>query len=80
MNRRTFLKSTLAAGAFTIVPRHVLGGTGFTAPSDHLTKAVIGVGGMGRGHLRYAGAKLLAVCDVDALHLKEALEIGGKDV
>ncbi|MFQ5631644.1 MAG: Gfo/Idh/MocA family oxidoreductase [bacterium] len=81
MNRRTFIKSTLAAtGAFTIVPRHVLGGAGYTPPSDQLTRAVIGVGGMGRVHLRYPGAKLLAVCDVDALHLKEALEIGGKDV
>jgi predicted dehydrogenase len=81
MNRRTFLKSTLAAtGVFAIVPRHVLGGTGYMPPSDRLTKAVIGVGGMGRGHLRYPGAKLLAVCDVDALHLKTALEIGGKEM
>lgn len=81
MNRRTFLKSTLAAtGAFTIVPRHVLGGTSYLPPSDQLTKAVIGVGGMGRGHLRYPGAKLLAVCDVDELHLKEALEIAGEGV
>ena len=42
-----FLTSAAAAfGAFTIVPRHVLGGQGFTAPSDQITKAVIGVGGM----------------------------------
>ena len=46
-----------------------------TPPSDELTKAVVGVGGMGRGHLRYRGARLLAVCDVDAGHLKSALEL-----
>jgi predicted dehydrogenase len=81
LTRRKFLKKTLALSAgFTIVPRFVLGGTGFTAPSDELTKAVIGVGGMGRGHLQYPGAKLLAVCDVDENHLKRALEIGGPGV
>ena len=31
-----------------IVPRHVLGGSGFQAPSDTLRIAGIGVGGMGR--------------------------------
>ncbi|MFC2160583.1 Gfo/Idh/MocA family oxidoreductase [Acidobacteriota bacterium] len=81
LTRRKFLKKTLtASAAFTIVPRSVLGGRGFTAPSDELTKAVIGVGGMGRGHLQYPGAKLLAVCDVDENHLKSALEIGGPGV
>ncbi len=79
--RRKFLKKTIAVSAgFTIVPRFVLGGTGFTAPSDEPTKAVIGVGGMGRGHLQYPGAKLLAVCDVDENHLNRALEIGGPGV
>ena len=81
MNRRKFLKSTLAAaGAFSIVPRHVLGGTGYLPPSDQLTKAVIGVGGMGRGHLNYPGSKLLAVCDVDTEHLQRAQEIAGPGV
>ena len=52
MERRDFIrKSVLATAAFAIVPRHVLGGPGQTAPSDELTKAVIGVGGMGNGHL-----------------------------
>ncbi len=81
LTRRKFIKKTLAVSAgFTIVPRFVLGGTGFTAPSEEPTKAVIGVGGMGRGHLKYPGAKLLAVCDVDEDHLKRALEIGGPGV
>ena len=62
-----------------IVPRHVLGGTGYTAPSDQLTKAIIGVGGMGRGHIAYEG-RLLAICDVDRKHLDETLATVGKDV
>ncbi|MBN2327981.1 MAG: Gfo/Idh/MocA family oxidoreductase [Candidatus Omnitrophica bacterium] len=79
VSRRDFLKKSSLFGAaslsFSIVPRRVLGMNGQTAPSDELTKAVIGVGGMGRGHLRYPGARLLAVCDVDANHLKQALEL-----
>jgi predicted dehydrogenase len=72
-SRRDFLKkSVLALGAITIVPRHVLGGPGFLAPSDQLTKGIIGVGGMGRGHYGYEG-KLVAICDVDANHLKDGL-------
>ncbi|MCL4218063.1 MAG: Gfo/Idh/MocA family oxidoreductase, partial [Candidatus Hydrogenedentes bacterium] len=79
MSRRRFMKGAVSAGVFTIIPRKALGGPGYTAPSDELTKAVIGVGGMGRGHLGYPG-KLLAVCDVDQGHLNQALEIGGEDV
>ena len=78
--RRTFLKSVLAFGAFTIVPRRVLGGPGYTAPSDELTKAVIGIGGMGQWHLGNTGARLLAVCDVDEAHLQEGLKLGGAGV
>ncbi|MGZ7065637.1 MAG: Gfo/Idh/MocA family oxidoreductase, partial [Candidatus Aminicenantales bacterium] len=81
LTRRQFIGRTLtAAAALTIVPRRVLGGPGYTPPSDTLTKAVIGVGGMGRAHLAYPGATLLAVCDVDADHLKSALEISGPGV
>ncbi|MEJ5053739.1 Gfo/Idh/MocA family oxidoreductase [Sphingobacterium sp. MYb382] len=69
-SRRDFIKKSLiGAAAFTIVPRHVLGGQGFLAPSDHLTKGVIGVGSMGRGHFNYAGTKTVAICDVDTRHL-----------
>jgi myo-inositol 2-dehydrogenase/D-chiro-inositol 1-dehydrogenase len=81
LTRRQFIGRTLtAAAALTIVPRRVLGGPGHTPPSDTLTKAVIGVGGMGRAHLAYPGATLLAVCDVDEEHLKSALEISGPGV
>jgi myo-inositol 2-dehydrogenase / D-chiro-inositol 1-dehydrogenase len=73
-SRRTFLKASAAAAVgWTILPRRVLGGPGHTAPNEELTKAVIGVGGMGRGHLGYAG-RLVAVCDVDRTHVEKALE------
>ncbi len=79
LGRRDFLKKTGAAAlAFTVVPRHVLGGQYYTAPSDQLTKGIIGVGGMGRGHFNYEGTRLLAVCDVDRKHLDDAVvEAGG---
>jgi len=75
MNRRKFIQNGLTvAGAFTIVPAHVLGGKNHIAPSDQLTKAIIGVGGMGQGHISYPGSRLTAICDVDKNHLKSALE------
>ncbi len=70
--RRSFLKlSTAAAAGFMIVPRHVIG-RGHIPPSDQLTKGIIGVGGMGRGHIPYAGTRVVAMCDVDSKHLAEA--------
>lgn len=79
--RREFIRrGALAGAALTIVPRHVLGGTGYLAPSDQLTKGIIGVGGMGLGHFNYENTRLLAVCDVDSGHLKSALSKGGKGV
>ncbi len=78
--RREFLKGSAAAAALAIVPRSVLGGQGYTAPGDQLTRAVIGVGSMGRAHLGYTGARLLAVCDVDENHLNTALEMAGPGV
>jgi predicted dehydrogenase len=65
--RRSFLKhAAITAAGVTIVPRHVLGGTGFTAPSDKLNIAGVGVGGMGRGNLlNLASQNIVALCDVD---------------
>ncbi len=81
VNRRNFLKAGLVgAAAITVIPRHVMGGPGYTAPSDQLTKGIIGVGGMGRGHFEYEGTKLLAVCDVDKGHLRDAVAAGGPGV
>ena len=80
--RRGFLKNSIASWAtLTIVPRYVLGGAGFTPPSEILTRAVIGTGGMGMGHVQSINTdcKLLAVCDVDELHLANALKAAGPD-
>ncbi len=79
--RRNFIKTTTAAlSLFSIVPRHVLG-KGFLAPSDQLTKGIIGLGGMGRGHIPYAGTRVVALCDVDENHLKQGLQLaGGTDI
>jgi predicted dehydrogenase len=53
--------------AFTIVPRHVLGGPGYRAPSDTLNMACIGVGGKGRDDLRGVSVEnIYALCDVDS--------------
>ncbi|WP_026628510.1 Gfo/Idh/MocA family oxidoreductase [Dyadobacter alkalitolerans] len=79
-SRRTFIKGSLATLAtFSIVPRHVLG-KGFIAPSDQLTKAIVGTGSMGRGHIPYAGTKVVALCDVDKKHLDIAVGMVDKGV
>jgi hypothetical protein len=44
INRREFIGGIAAASAFTIVPRRVLGGQGYTAPSDMILLAQIGCG------------------------------------
>jgi predicted dehydrogenase len=77
-SRRRFLKNTAAiAAGFSIVPRSVLG-RGFLAPSDQLTKGIVGVGGMGKVHIPYAGTRVVAICDVDKKHLEgAAAQIGG---
>lgn len=69
-SRRDFIKNTaLGAAGFMIVPRHVLGGKGFLAPSDRLTIAGVGVGGKGRSdidHFFKSGkADIAFLCDVD---------------
>ena len=65
--RRQFVRNAaLAAAAFTIVPRHVLGGPRHIAPSDRVNIAGVGVGGMGRANMQaLVGQNLVAMCDVD---------------
>lgn len=74
-SRRTFLKTLGAAGLFTIIPRHVLGGNGHIPPSDQLTRGIIGCGGIGRSSYHFNSDKtcrLVALCDVDSNHLNQA--------
>lgn len=77
-SRRDFIKTgTVAAGAFMIVPRHVLG-RGYIPPSDKLNLAAIGAGGKGWSDIRNAwneGAEnVVALCDVDTARAKNAIE------
>ncbi len=69
ISRRSFLGGLSAATAFTIVPRHVLGGEGNVAPSDKTTLAGIGVGGQGlqnmQAFLEFPEIQVVAVCDVN---------------
>src|SRR5579872_7367526 len=66
MTRRRF---AAAAAAFTIVPRHVLGGPGQVAPSDRINLATIGLGRQGMAItmdlLARPDVQVVAVCDVN---------------
>ena len=70
LSRRTFLArsaglATLGATAPQLVPRHVLG-AGEQPPSETLTLAAVGIGGMGQHYLDGCkGARVLAFCDAD---------------
>lgn len=69
-SRRNFVKTaSLAAAGFMIVPRHVLGGKGFIAPSDRLIIAGVGAGGKGEsdltGFVSGGKADIGFLCDVD---------------
>jgi len=74
--RRKFVKSSLAALAgVSLVPRHVLGGPSFTAPSDKFNLAYIGTGRQGRGALfqnfiKIPEVQVVAACDVDSQKLE----------
>jgi len=67
MSRRKFISTGAAAtAAFTIVPRHVLGGKGIVPPSDKLNIAAIGAGGKGHSDIKAASTEnIVALCDVD---------------
>lgn len=70
MNRRNFLSSAAATTAtISIVPRHVLGGNNYIAPSDKITVANIGCGTQGLrempGMLENDQVQVVSVCDVN---------------
>ncbi|MHC4204983.1 MAG: gfo/Idh/MocA family oxidoreductase, partial [Planctomycetota bacterium] len=76
MTRRQFLSSAASMTAFTIVPRHVLGGSGKTPPSEKLNIANIGVGGKGFDDVRNVMSEnIVAICDVDTKHAAEAFKM-----
>ena len=73
ISRRQAIAAGAAAAAFTIVPRHVLGGPGQNPPSEKLNVAGIGIGGMGSGDMRSVGGghNIVALCDPDQRALDE---------
>lgn len=83
MERRNFIKQTaMGAVAFTIVPRNVLGGKGYLAPSDRINIGYIGLGRQCLGLLNAInGCKetlVLAACDVDKNKLDRFVELADK--
>lgn len=69
--RRQFLSaSSLTAAGFMIVPRHVLGGANYVAPSDKVNIAVVGVGGRGKENV----AELLKLDDVQVTAIADPAE------
>ncbi|RYZ51284.1 MAG: Gfo/Idh/MocA family oxidoreductase, partial [Chitinophagaceae bacterium] len=69
-SRRDFIRNTaVTAAGFFIVPRFVLGGKGYVAPSDRLQVAGIGVGGKGESDImsffKSGKADIAFLCDVD---------------
>jgi predicted dehydrogenase len=68
INRRQFIAKSTTLAAVTIIPRHVLGGSGYISPSNQLNIAVIGTGGQGitniKEFLKHSDVKITAICDV----------------
>jgi len=77
MTRRKFVAGTAGAAlGATIVPRHVLGGPGYQAPSDRLNIAVVGCGGQGAAdstELVAGGQNIVALADVDFAYVDAAV-------
>src|SRR5437762_7395509 len=69
-SRRDFLrKGLVAAAGFYILPRHVLGGKGYIAPSDKVNVGSVGIGGKGESDINFfygtGKAEFPVLCDVD---------------
>ena len=86
VSRREFLgdASKMALGAVVapmIVPRHVLGGPGYQAPSDTINFAVVGFGGMGSNNAFELSKTetLAAICDVDLAFSEHQVQDKGTD-
>jgi predicted dehydrogenase len=75
VTRREFAKKAAITGAgFVIVPRAVLGGRGYQAPSDVLNIATVGIGGMGGNNTQAVMSQnIVALCDVDDVLMERRL-------
>ncbi|MCP4259226.1 MAG: Gfo/Idh/MocA family oxidoreductase [Planctomycetes bacterium] len=69
MSRRNFLAGAATSAAFTIVPRHVLGGNRYTVPSEKVNVAIIGTGGQGIVNMKQlfneSDVRIAALCDIN---------------
>lgn len=69
LSRRKFIAGSAALSAFLILPRHVLGGKGFLAPSDRINVGYIGCGRQGltlQSRFANTDSQIVAACDVYA--------------
>jgi predicted dehydrogenase len=79
ITRRKFVGDVAKASIATsfgasVVPRHVLGGPGYTAPSDMVNVAIVGAGGMGASNaVGLLSQNIVAICDVDFAHVERSL-------
>ena len=76
--RRDFLKASAAFGALNLIPAKVLWGA--EAPSNQLTRALIGFGGIAHSHnhLLHRGSRLVGLCDPDELHVADGLSCSAR--
>jgi len=69
ISRRKFVKTSAKVAAFTIVPRFVLGGRNYIAPSDQISIGVVGCGKQSKGlchnFLQMNEVRIIANSDVD---------------
>jgi predicted dehydrogenase len=76
-SRRDFIKQTaVGLSVFSIVPRHVLGGVGFVAPSDKVNIGIVGAGGQSM----YSIKQLLNLDDVQLTTIADPAYIWHNDI
>jgi predicted dehydrogenase len=84
MNRRNFIgKAAAGAAAITIIPRHVMGGTGFVAANDRINVGFIGtgkqVGTLLNGIGKCKETAVVAACDVFKSKLDSFVKAANKN-
>ena len=79
VSRRAFVGNVAAFGLFNIIPAKLLAGDG--APSNQLTRALIGFGGIAHNnyHLKSKASRLVGLCDPDRLRVTEGLSCAEKE-
>ena len=74
LSRREFVKKAALGSTFLIVPRHVLGGPAYVAPSDKINIGVVGAGGRGRSNVEACSHEnIYSICDIDANEISGTL-------